>query len=98
VIIKKCYKAQFNEDWEYSNGCTLEYAIAARKGIPRLDHLGNPLDLTTAIAKLQHAIAVLKREGFKVDTLEENLARLHQLADSDALSRESFQNDVARMS
>jgi len=98
VIDKKVYKAQFNENWEYSNGCALEYAISTRKGIPRLDHLGNHLDLQTATAKLQHAIAELKRDGFKVDALEETLKRFHELADSDDLSMSSFQNDVAQMS
>jgi len=97
VIIKKVYKAQFNEDWEYSNGCALEYAIAARKGIPREDHFGKPLDLPTATAKIQHAVAALKREAFEVDKLEENLKRLHDLADSDS-SMKTLQNDVARMS
>lgn len=94
VIIKKCYKVQFNEDWEYSNGCALEYAIASKKGIPRLDHLGNQLDLRTAIAKLEHALVTLKRESFKVDTLEHRLALLHELANEDPSME--FQNDVAR--
>ena len=96
VIIKKCYKAQFNEDWEYSNGCALEYAIAAKKSIPRLDHLGNPLDVKTAIAKLEHALVTLKRESFKVDTLEQRLALLHKLANEDPSISVEFQNDVAR--
>lgn len=96
VIIKKCYKAQFNEDWEYSNGCALEYAIGAKKGIPRLDHLGNQLDLRTAIAKLEHAIATLKRESFKVDTLEHRLALLNELAKEDSSPSIEFRNDVAR--
>lgn len=96
VIIKKCYKAQFNEDWEYSNGCTLEYCIAARKGIPRLDHLGNQLDLKTAIAKLEHTLGTLKRDGFKVETLEHRLALLHQLENEGPSMSMEFQNDVAR--
>jgi hypothetical protein len=97
VIIKKCYQAQFNEDWEYSNGCALEYAIAARKGIPRLDHLDNPLDLRTATAKLEHAIATLKRDNFKVDALEQTLTRLRQIAEGEDTSEPiALQNDIAR--
>jgi len=97
VIIRKVYKAYFNEDWEYSNGCALEYAIATRKGIPRLDHLGNDLDLLTATAKLEHAIAILNRDGFKVEELEQTVARLNKIATSDDTSMSmDFQNDVAR--
>jgi len=71
-IIKKIYEVRFNFDWEYSNGCTLEYAIAARKGIPRLDHEGGILDLNTAIEKVGAAIEDLRKEGFVVNKLEHN--------------------------
>jgi hypothetical protein len=97
VIIKKVYKAYFNDDWEYSNGCALEYAIAARKGIPRLDHLDNLLDLRTATTKLEHAIATLKRDDFKVDALEQTLARLREIAAGEDTSEPiALQNDIAR--
>lgn len=75
-IIKKAYEVRFNYDWEYSNGCTLEYAIAAKKGIPRFDHEGNVLDLNSAIGRVEIAVNKLKEERFVVRTLEENLARL----------------------
>jgi hypothetical protein len=75
-IIKKIYEVRFNHDWEYSNGCTLEYAIAARKGIPRLDHEGNLLDLKTGIGKVEAAIEQLERDGFVIPKLEQYLARM----------------------
>lgn len=75
-IIKKIYEARFNYDWEYSNGCTLEYAIAARKGIPRLDHEGAVLDLASAIERVGAALNELQKEGFVVNDLEQNLARM----------------------
>jgi hypothetical protein len=73
-IIKKIYETRFNSDWEYSNGCTLEYAISARKGIPRLDHEGNPLPLDAAIDKVEVAIQELTRDDFVIPTLKDNLA------------------------
>ncbi|HEV2912618.1 MAG TPA: hypothetical protein VGX92_04815 [Pyrinomonadaceae bacterium] len=79
VIIKKVYEAQFNEGWEYSNGCTLEYAIATRKGIPRLDHLGNVLELAQALQKIERAVAELHGYGIQANMLERNLARLREL-------------------
>jgi hypothetical protein len=73
-IIKKIYEVRFNFDWEYSNGCTLEYAIAARKGIPRLDHEGNRVELENAIERVETAVEELKRDGFVIRKLEQNLA------------------------
>ncbi len=78
-IIKKIYEVRFNADWEYSNGCTLEYAIATKKGIPRLDHNGSPIDLIHAIEKVQAAIADLKGQGFLVNKLEQYLELLKAL-------------------
>ncbi|HEX8128106.1 MAG TPA: hypothetical protein VF527_03325 [Pyrinomonadaceae bacterium] len=80
IIIRKAYEAQFNEDWEYSSGCTLEYAIATRKGISRRDHLGNILELPQAVGRVERAVAELKRSGMRVETLELNLSRLKELS------------------
>jgi len=72
-IIKKIYEARFNFDWEYSNGCTLEYAIAARKGIPRLDHEGNRIELESAIERVEAAVRDLNAYGFVIPKLRHNL-------------------------
>jgi len=79
VIIKKIYQIHFNEDWQYSHGCTLEYAIAARKGIPRRNHLGAPLDSAQAAAMIERGISELKTLGFSVEKLEHNLSLLRGL-------------------
>lgn len=78
-IIRKIYEVRFNYDWEYSNGCTLEYAIAARKGISRLDHEGKALDLETAVERVSAALAELRKEKFVVTKLEHNLALLEAI-------------------
>lgn len=72
-IIKKIYEVRFNDDWQYSNGCTLEYAIAARKGVPRFDHEGNRLELECAIERVEAAIEELTKNGFLIGKLEHNL-------------------------
>jgi hypothetical protein len=79
-IIKKIYEVRFNVDWQYSNGCTLEYAIAARKGIPRLDHAGNRLELEPAIARVAAAVDQLKADGFAVAKLEHNLGLMNSIS------------------
>jgi len=79
VIIKKAYQTYFNEDWQYSNGCTFEYAVATRKGIPRFDSLGNDLALPEAIRMLKAAVEELRDQGLLVGKLEHNLTLLMQL-------------------
>jgi hypothetical protein len=78
-IIKKICEVRFNQDWEYSNGCTLEYAIAARKGIPRLDREGNRLELNMAIQKVEAAVDALTKEGFVTRKLEHNLGLMRAI-------------------
>lgn len=80
-IIKKIYEVRLNDDWEYSNGCTLEYAIAARKGIPRLDHEGGSLNLKMAIEKVEGAVNELRTGSFVTRKLEHNLGLLKTLRD-----------------
>lgn len=79
-IIKKIYEVRFNFDWQYSNGCTLEYAIAARKGIPRLDHEGNCLELEPASEKVAEAVAELNAGGFMISKLENNLGLMRAIS------------------
>lgn len=81
-IIKKVYEVRFNHEWEYSNGCTLEYAIAARKGIPRLDHEGNFLDLEEAIERVEIAVKKLRKERFVIKKLEHTLGLLKAIQQS----------------
>jgi hypothetical protein len=81
-IIKKIYQIWFNKDWQYSNGCTLEYVIAATKGIPCNDHEGGPLSLLRAIAMIEEALTELRRDGFMVNKLGQNLHLLEGLQGS----------------
>lgn len=78
-IIKKIYEVRFNDDWEYSNGCTLEYAIAAKKGIPCFSHEGNSLELEKAIERVDAAANELRTEGFVITKLEYNLGLLKEI-------------------
>ena len=80
VIIKKIHEVWFNEDWEYSNGCSLEYAIAAKKGISRFDKNGGSLELPCASSKISKAIDDLRSRGFSVSKLHRNLKLIQALA------------------
>jgi uncharacterized membrane protein len=66
----------FNQNWEFSNGCTFEFAVAFDAGIPTYDQRGRALERETAISSLEAAIARLSSEGFDTAKLQENLHRL----------------------
>jgi len=88
VIIKKIYRVYFNENWQYSNGCTLEYAIAMQKGIPRFDDLGNDLSLPEAIRMIQAAVEELRGQGLMAGKLQHNLALLMGLGNKSRQNHE----------
>jgi hypothetical protein len=59
----------FNDGWEYSTGCTIEYAAALRASATRLDAELSDLSPTVAIMKSDDAIARLRGEGRAVQDL-----------------------------
>lgn len=79
VIIKKIGQTYFNEGWEYSNGCTLEYAVSHRKGIPCFDHLGRELPLPDAVEKVSRAVSELRARQIHAAALERNLGLITEL-------------------
>jgi hypothetical protein len=69
--------AWFNRNWQFSNGCTFEFAVARDAAVSTLDHNGKTLDLEEAIRLIDSAIRQLDADGFNTSTLCENLERLH---------------------
>ena len=66
----------FGRNWQYSNGCTFEFAVARDAVLGTFDDAGNPLDCGTAVRLIRSAIRELETEGFSVPKLQESLARL----------------------
>jgi hypothetical protein len=66
----------FSDDWEYSNGCTFEFAVAWDAGLPTFDARGHDLGLPAGIALIERAARELEAEGFDAAGLRLNLARL----------------------
>lgn len=66
----------FSVDWEYSNGCTFEFAVAHDAGLPTFEESGRPLSCNDGRAKIVAAITELEAQGFSVPGLRENLVRL----------------------
>jgi hypothetical protein len=66
----------FNEAWEYSNGCTFEFAVACEAGVETFDAAGRPLPLERGIERVEAAIADLEARGLEVPRLRLHLERL----------------------
>jgi hypothetical protein len=79
LLATKIKETHFNAGWEYSNGCSREFAIATKLRMPTYDHLGQELRLSDAIALLGQAIQELKNHNFAVPDLEKNLTLLREL-------------------
>lgn len=78
IIVNKCCETRFNSGWSYSNGCTLEYAIGLRKGIPRRHPDGRSLEAAKAIVQIEAALADLDASGIDAPTLRLNLQRIRE--------------------
>lgn len=76
----------FNRNWQFSNGCTFEFAVALDAGLPTLDNNGEPLELDQGIQLIESAILQLESDGFDTSTLRENLERLHAIHSQVAVS------------
>jgi hypothetical protein len=66
----------FNLNWQYSNGCTFEFAVAVDASVPMFDQEGHALDLRQGAQLIDAAIQSLEKDGFDATKLRENLARL----------------------
>jgi hypothetical protein len=72
LIKTRICEVWFNENWQYSNGCTFEYMAATAAGIPTLDKDGGPLEAVEARDLIQRAIAELDTKGIDTSKLREH--------------------------
>jgi hypothetical protein len=66
----------FNRNWQFSNGCAFEFAVALDAGLPTLDRDGKPLERSVGIKLIESAIRELEHDGFDAAKLHENLGLL----------------------
>jgi hypothetical protein len=76
LIRTRVKAAWFNRDWQFSNGCTFEFAVAQDAGIPTFTRDGNALDRQMGIAAMRSAIEQLSKEGFDTSKLRESFERV----------------------
>jgi hypothetical protein len=68
-----------NRNWQFSNGCTFEFAVAQDAGLPTFDQEGDTVDRSEGIELMSVAIRTLETEGFDTSKLRENLKRVHAM-------------------
>lgn len=69
----------FNLNWQYSNGCTFEFAVSADAGVSVFDHEGRTIGLRHGVQLIEGAIKDLEKDCFDATKLRENLARLQPI-------------------
>jgi len=79
VIRRKCHAVYFNQDWEFSNGCTFEFWVGMKAEIPLFNHENKQLSLDSARKMIDRAIVQLEKEGFDVPRLRKTLNELSAL-------------------
>lgn len=88
TLIRSRFRAlYFNRDWQYSNGCTFELAVAVDAGLPTHDAEGGGLTLDRAIELVAAAVHEVESAGIEAAGLRENLARLAAEKSARELSR-----------
>jgi len=70
----------FNHNWQYSNGCTFEFAVSTDAGVPTFDQQGNAFGVRQGAELIETAIRDLESSGFDASKLRENLARLEPVS------------------
>ncbi|HTA72445.1 MAG TPA: hypothetical protein VK776_29400 [Bryobacteraceae bacterium] len=63
----------FNRNWQFSNGCAFEFAVAQDAGLPTFDHSGQVLTRESGIHLISAAIQQLEQWGLDASTLRKNL-------------------------
>lgn len=66
----------FNENWQFSNGCTFEFAVAQDAGLPTFDAQGEALTVRAGLMLMEQAVQRLDEEGFDTEKLRENRDRV----------------------
>jgi hypothetical protein len=66
----------FARNWQFSNGCTFEFAVSCDADVPTFDCNGNPLELDKGLQLIDSAIKTLEKDGFDISKLAKNHERL----------------------
>lgn len=74
LITTRISEVWFNDNWQYSNGCTFEFIAAREADLPCYDARGNVLEVNFAVDLMHRAIDFLRIKNIDTRKLEENLS------------------------
>jgi hypothetical protein len=82
LLLTRIKAVYFNDGWQYSNGCTFEFAVALDADIPTYDAAAAPLSRDEGVGLIEEAIRQCERSGIDPRPLADNLkwvrGQLHQ--------------------
>jgi hypothetical protein len=76
LIRTRVESVHFNRDWQYSFGCTFEFAVAHENAIPTFDATGAPLDVRRAVRLIRAAVRRVTAEDLEARPLQTSLERI----------------------
>ncbi len=76
VVRTRIGRVVFGRDWEHSNGCAFEFAVAMDAGLLVFTEDGAPISLEQGRALITSAAAGIEADGFDASELRRCLARL----------------------
>jgi hypothetical protein len=79
VIRSRVELVFFNEGWQYSSGCTFEYAVALDAGIPAFDAAGRPMVASEARRLVDEALCDLEAEELASDLMRQSVELIRRV-------------------
>jgi hypothetical protein len=79
VIERFAVRAVFLDDWEFSNGCSYEFLVCSRNGIPCEDQEHGELSIEAGARSIAEAASLLRCKGADAGFLECVLGELSKL-------------------
>jgi hypothetical protein len=76
VIRTRVKCVYFNNDWEYSNGCVYEFAVATDAGLPTMNRDGQVLPVKVGVERIVRAIRELEAEGLETQAIGSTLDQI----------------------
>lgn len=76
LIKTRISEVWFNENWQYSNGCTFEFMAAKAAGLPTFDPVGGIISSAEGQTTIFRAIEVLGKQNIDTRKLEEHSQKI----------------------
>lgn len=76
VIRRFASEVVFLDDWQFSNGCVAEFAVAHSLGLPTWNEAGEPLTIRDAVVLIEEAVETIAIAGASTSDIAQTLSVL----------------------